>query len=267
MPWDPFISALSDATARLYRRFRKPKYPDGVMFMAWTPETWWGRGLVLVIGLPHRFQKRLRYLLATLLYEELPPLYVKTLVEPDPRDIRLHWEKLKMCAEADRAQHEAWHQKVRHLPGFEHASVGDAQPLEADIDEMWSHLLESCYDNYLFPLRSRVQRHFWLLMLPADTNHQGGNMSYTETFIDEAAARARLGADAALVTTSDHSLPKWTAGTTLLDLHTGREWRITDGEGNLINILENVPAPTVEVEEGGGQPYPVLVLPIRLESR
>lgn len=237
------------------------------MFMAWTPETWWERGLVLAIGLPHRFQKRLRYLLATLLYEELPPLYVKTLVEPDPRDIDLHWEKLKMCTGADRAQHEAWRKKVRHLPGFENASAEDARPLEADIYEMWSRLLEGCYDNYLFLLHSRVQRHYWLLTLPADTDHQGGNMSYAETFVDEAEARARLGSDASLVTISDHSLPKWTAGTTLLDPHTGREWRVTDGEGNLINILENALAPTVEVEEGGGQPYPVLVLPIRLEPR
>ena len=265
MPWDPLITGLSDILLRLYRCFKKPKYPEGVMVMVWTPETWWGKALAWAIGLPQRFQRRVRHLLVTLLYEELPPLYVKTLIKPDLRDISLYWEKLKICVEADRAQYEVWRQKVSHLPEFEDMPAEDAQTLEEDVHEMWSRLLESCYDSYFFALRSRVQRHYWLLTLPANTDYGGGNMSYADTFVDEAEAKASLGPDAALVTISDYGLPNWTAGTTLLDLHTGREWRVTDGEGNSVNISENAPAPTVEVEDGSGQPYPVLVLPIRLE--
>lgn len=236
------------------------------MILVWTPERWWGKVFSHLVTFPQKLQRRIRYVSVTALYKELPPLHVKTLIKPDPQGIASHWNQLKACAEAERAQQEMWRREMRSIPEFADIPLEEVASLEEDIREMWRRLQTSCYDLYLFPLRSRVQSHYWLVTLSANRGDKCGSMSYAETFIDEAKAKAHLGLGATLVTISDHGTPYWTVGTTLLDMQVGREWRILDREGNPMNILEDVPTPVVEVKPGGGNPYPVLTLPIMLKE-
>ena len=266
LPWDPYTTFLSDWLRQLRWRFRKSKYPEGVMVLVWTPERWWGKVLSHLVTFPQKLQRRIRCALVTALYKELPLLYVKTLVKPDPQGIASHWGQLKACAEAERARQEMWRREMRSMPEFADIPLEEVASLEEDIREIWRRLQTSCYDLYLFPLRSRVRSHYWLVTLSANRGDERGSMSYAGTFIDEAKAKAHLGLGATLVMISNHGTLYWTVGTTLLDIQVGREWRILDRERSSMNILEDVATPVVEVEPGGGNPYPVLTLPIMLEE-
>lgn len=208
---------------------------------------------------------RLRYWLAARLYESLPPLYAPCLVKPKPGDIHHHWEKLKRCVEADRLERKAISREMRDdYPALADAWSGSGE-LEDEILELWRQLVETCSDCYLFPKRSRFQNRVYLTHVSAEADVHATGVTYAENFVGEAQAQERLGAGATLVTLPPHGTPYWLAGTTLLDVSTGESWRVLDRQGRPLALLENQPSPTVEIEPGGGQPYPVLVLPVRLE--
>ncbi|ADI15650.1 hypothetical protein Trad_2544 [Truepera radiovictrix DSM 17093] len=208
---------------------------------------------------------RLRRRVVAYLYESLPPLYAPHLVKPQPGDLSRHWEKLARCAEADRLARETLFKEMREDDPTLADAWSESGGLEDEVRESWERLLTSCSDRYLFPLRSRLQNRVYLIEVSAEADVHATGWTYAETFVGEPQARERLGAAATLVTLPPFGTPYWLAGTVLLDVCTGEAWRVLDRQSRPLELLKNPPSPTVEIEPGGIQPYPVLVLPIQLE--
>jgi len=174
------------------------------------------------------------------------------LLRPNPDDIAKYRDKLRVCAEADRREHEAFMREIGERNADGYASLPEPESLEDDVQELWEGLIASCHDSYLFPMRSGVQNHTYIIRVSAEPEDGSSGMMYAEAFVDRAQAMKRLGSDPRLVLLSGDSSPYWVVGDKLLSLQENKLWRVTDSGGTPLNVLESTLKPTVEVETGGG---------------